>query len=119
MLQIYQSMFVFLHSRDILENAGVFVVRARNLRSAASARARAVDTSKMNPVFTNVIPTTTPAGSRGPRDPLVGLHVVIVKGINKSLIGTIKDINGDKARVELQSGNKTIDIPKTSLMKKE
>lgn len=75
----------------------------------------------MNPVFAAaVVPTAASAGTfRGPKDPLVGVHVVIVKGINKSLIGTIKDINGDKARVELQSGNKTIDIPKIMLMKKE
>jgi hypothetical protein len=53
------------------------------------------------------------------RDPLIDCPVVIIKGINKSLVGIIKDVNGHMCRIELQSGNKTVQINKTSLMRKE
>jgi transcription elongation factor SPT5 len=44
---------------------------------------------------------------RGPRDRLIGLTVVVVKGSHKGYVGTIKD-NGAIAHVELHTGNKVI-----------
>jgi transcription elongation factor SPT5 len=55
---------------------------------------------------------------RGPRDRLIGLTVVAVKGSHKGYVGTIKDTNGAIARVELHTGNKVISIEKEKLYRK-
>lgn len=62
---------------------------------------------------------TTIQTGKGFRDPLIDCPVVIIKGINKSLVGIIKDVNGEMCRIELQSGNKTVMINKMNLLRKE
>jgi transcription elongation factor SPT5 len=52
---------------------------------------------------------------RGPRDRDIGLTVMVVKGTHKGYSGTIKDTNGQIARVELRSGNKVITIDKEKI----
>jgi transcription elongation factor SPT5 len=78
-----------------------------------------VDLSKMNPALGGGVPSGGMAGSgtmgRGPRDRLVGLRVVTVKGSYKGYVGTIKDTNGPVARVELHTGNKVITIDKSKI----
>jgi transcription elongation factor SPT5 len=123
-LHIHQSYFAFLHNRDIIENGGVFVTRARSLASLAPkgnlAKAGGVDLSKMNPFL--AAPTGGMVGSgnmgRGPRDRLIGVAVMVIKGAHKGYAGTIKDTNGPIARVELQTGNKIITIDKEKLFRR-
>lgn len=73
----------------------------------------------MNPAM--VAPTGGMVGSamaRGPRDRNIGKTVMIVKGPHKSYVGTIRDTNGNIARVELRTGNKIIMIEKDKLFEK-
>ncbi|KAK7036689.1 transcription elongation factor spt5 [Paramarasmius palmivorus] len=121
-LHIHQSFYAFLHNRDIVENGGVFVTRARSLVSLAPKgslikMAPGTDLSKMNPAL--AAPTGGMVGSgpmgRGPRDRLIGVHVTVIKGPHKGYVGTIKDTNGPIARVELHTGNKVISIEKAKL----
>src|SRR5580693_3331944 len=95
-LHIHQSFFAFLHNRDIVENGGVFVTRARSLASLAPkgnlVKTPGADLSKMNPALG--APTGGMVGSgnmgRGPRDRLIGVTVVVVKGTQKGYVGAIK-----------------------------
>lgn len=69
-----------------------------------------------------IAPTGGMVGSgnmgRGPRDRDIGLTVTVVKGAQKGYVGTIKDTNGNIARVELRTGNKVISIEKEKLHKR-
>ncbi|KIJ26376.1 hypothetical protein M422DRAFT_100754, partial [Sphaerobolus stellatus SS14] len=112
-LHIHQSFFAFLHNREIAENGGVFVTRARSLTSIAPKHVLKPgvnpDLSKMNPaVGSATMGGFVGSGSRGPRDRLIGTHVIVIKGTFKGYIGIIKDTNGSQARVELNTGNKII-----------
>lgn len=50
---------------------------------------------------------------------LVNTPVVVVKGTQKGLMGVIKDVQGEKARVEMASNNKVLTLDLTSLKRKE
>ncbi|KAJ7497170.1 transcription elongation factor SPT5 [Mycena latifolia] len=125
-LHIHQAFFAFLHNRDITENGGVFVTRARSLVSLApkgnlaKGPGASIDLSKMNPAL--VPPTGGMVGSgnmgRGPRDRLIGVTVTIVKGPYKGYVGAIKDTNGPSARVELHTGNKVVAVDKEKLKRR-
>ncbi|KAH0831224.1 hypothetical protein J3R83DRAFT_13804 [Lanmaoa asiatica] len=120
-LHIHQSFFAFLHNRDIPENGGVFVTRARSLASLApkgNLVKPGTDLGKMNPHVAGGASTGGMVGSamgRGPRDRDIGALVAVVKGPQKGYIGIIKDTNGLLARVELHTGNKVITIDKQKL----
>ncbi|KAJ7713958.1 transcription elongation factor Spt5 [Mycena maculata] len=126
-LHIHQAFYAFLHNRDIVENGGVFVTRARSLISLApkgnlaKGPGASMDLSKMNPAL--VPPTGGMVGSgnmgRGPRDRLIGVTVTIVKGPYKGYVGAIKDTNGPIARVELHTGNKVVAVDKEKLRRRE
>lgn len=117
-------MHVFLYNRDIALNGGVFVANARSLVPVApkSVKSAASDLSKMNPGAMPANATGGMVGSgmmRGPRDRSVGCLVMVVKGLNKGLVGTIKDTNGNIARVELHtSTQKVISIDKKNLRRR-
>lgn len=113
---------VFLYNRDIESNHGVFVTSARKLVSSASKRARLqTDLMRLNPDLAKHVPASSGIKLQAPsyRDPLVFTPVVVVKGIHKSRIGLITDINGEVCRVELQATNETITIKKDGLRRKE
>ena len=117
MLHIHQSFFAFLHNRDVAENGGVFVTRARSLASIApkgNLLRAGMDLSKMNPASAGAPLIGGMVGSgamgRGPRDRLVGMNVLIIKGPLKGYIGSIKDTNGATARVELSSNSKLVTV---------
>ena len=59
-------------------------------------------------------PSTAPSRGR-----LVNTMVVVVKGTSKGLMGVIKDVVGEMARVELKTNNKTLTIALSSLKRKE
>lgn len=122
-LHIHQSFYAFLHNRDITENGGVFVTRARGLVSVApKGRAGVLDLSKPNPAMQFAAPTGGMVGSgnmgKGARDRLIGVNVQVCQGQFKSYVGIIKDVNGQMARVELQTSNKVITIDKAKLKRK-
>ena len=110
-MHTHQSFFAFLHNRDIAENGGVFVTRARSLVSLApkgnAMKLGATDLSKMNPALSGGAGGMVGSAmlGRGPRDRLIGVSVMVVKGPNKGYVGTVKDTNGPHARVELLTGN--------------
>ena len=113
-MHTYQSFFGFLHNRDIAENGGVFVTRARSLVSLAPKgnvmKLGATDLSKMNPALSGGAGGMVGLAmlGHGPRDRLMGVSVMIVKGYVK----TVKDTNGPHACVELLMGSKVITIDK-------
>ncbi|KAG6809599.1 hypothetical protein H0H92_015601 [Tricholoma furcatifolium] len=119
-LHIHQSVFAFLHNRDVAENGGVFVTRARSLASIApkgNILRPGTDLSKMNPSIGAPMGGMVGSGAmgRGPRDRDIGLTVCVVKGPHKGYVGTIKDVNGTIARVELRTGNKVVSLEKDKL----
>ncbi|RDB17280.1 Transcription elongation factor SPT5 [Hypsizygus marmoreus] len=119
-LHIHQSFFAFLHNRDIIENGGVFVTRARSLASLApkgNIIKAGTDLSKMNPSMGAPVGGMVGSGGmgRGPRDRDIGLTVCVVKGAHKGYVGTIKDVNGPLVRVELRTGNKVVSLEKDKL----
>jgi transcription elongation factor SPT5 len=121
---VHQSFFAFLHNREIIENGGVFVTRARSLVSLApkgNIIRPGTDLSKMNPALSGGA-TGGMVGSgmgRGIRDRLIGVTVTVVKGSQKGYVGTIKDTNGPTARVELNTNNKVITIEKEKLYRRK
>ncbi|KAL7284752.1 hypothetical protein ACG7TL_002059 [Trametes sanguinea] len=123
-LHTHQSFFAFLHNRDYAENGGVFVTRARSLVSLAPKgnvmKLGNTDLSKMNPALSGGAGGMVGSGNigRGPRDRLIGVSVMVIKGPSKGYVGTIKDTNGPHARVELLTGNKVITIDKEKLRRR-
>ena len=125
-LHIHQSYTAFLYNREYTENGGVFVARARSLVSLAPKNVAAkpgADLSKMNPaVGVGMPPPGGTVGSqigRGPRDRLIGVHVMIVKGPNKGHAATIRETNGHMARIELMTSAKVISIEKDKLRRRK
>ncbi|KAI8989014.1 transcription elongation factor Spt5 [Trametes punicea] len=124
-LHTHQSFFAFLHNRDYAENGGVFVTRARSLVSLAPKgnimKLGNTDLSKMNPALSGGAGGMVGSGNigRGPRDRLIGVSVMVIKGPSKGYVGTIKDTNGPHARVELLTGNKVITIDKEKLRRRK
>lgn len=125
-LHVYRSVYAFLHNQEIIENGGVFVVPARSIVSVAPHKNQKkkddLDLTKMNPEMMGRLPTgvgLAGPGQRFKRDEDIGRHCFIIKGPNKGLQGIIKDVNGQLARVELHTNNKTISIEKTKLGAKE
>lgn len=123
-LHIHQSFYAFLFNREVAENGGVFVTRARSLASLAPKgnvpRPGSLDLTKMNPAMK--MASGGMVGSqigRGPRDPHIGVSVSVIKGPHKGHVGTIKDINGPIARVELGTTNKVITIDKEKVWRRK
>ncbi len=125
-MHTHQSFFAFLFNRDYVENGGVFVTRARSLVSLAPKgnlmKLGSADLSKMNPAMSGGAGGGMVGSGnmgRGPRDRLIGVTVLVVKGPRKGYVGTIKDTNGNIVRVELISGNKVITIEKEKLKRRK
>lgn len=120
-INISRSLFVFLHNREYPENAGIFVARASSLVSVTPKSAMS-DLTKMNPALNaqlpqggaSLMPPPAIAGNRR----LINTPVVVTKQTYKGLVGVIKDVVGDKCRVELATNNKTI-LVATSILKRK
>ncbi|KAK9768889.1 transcription elongation factor spt5 [Basidiobolus ranarum] len=125
-LHLYRF-FVFLRSREILENGGVFVARTRQLLSTSSKPGQRQSSTTLNPnVLNNFAIPTAPRGrgrgrggmmgrGRGGRDKLISQTVTVISGPYKGYLGIVKDTTDDQARVELHTSNKTINVDKTTL----
>lgn len=121
-ISIFRSIFVWLFNRDIPENYGVFVARHSSLLSVTPKAAN--DFSKLNPALQSQLPyggasLMPPPQTTQNRNRLVNTLVVVVKGTQKGLMGVIKDIQGEKARVEMATNNKVLTLDITSLKRKE
>ncbi|WWC92361.1 uncharacterized protein L201_007318 [Kwoniella dendrophila CBS 6074] len=122
-INIFRSLFVFLHNRDLTDNNGVFVARAQALISV-TPKSAVSDLGKMNPALNQQLPyggasLMPPPPTNVNRNRLINTLVVVIKGTSKGLMGTIRDIQGDNARVELKTNNKILTIALTSLKRKD
>lgn len=107
----------FLHNREISENGGIFVVRCRALTSLAPTN-NLGGRQAPNPAV--VAAASSPlGGGKAPKDRMVNMQVVVVKGEFKGYMGTVKDTNGNTARVELATNRKVISIDKSKLRRKK
>lgn len=77
------------------------------------------DLSKQNPALQQQMPVMAPPQIMPNRTRVVNTLVVVVKGTHKGLMGVIKDVQGEKARVEMATNNKVLTIDLTSLKRKE
>ncbi|BGP17756.1 hypothetical protein JCM10213_005338 [Rhodosporidiobolus nylandii] len=116
-LHVYRSMFAFLHSRDIVENGGVFVCYARNLESTAPRANKPKVGMGMNPERMGMAPMAQPQVQTGVSfrpDGRINRRVAVTMGTYKGHAGIIKDVTGNTARVELHSVRKviTVDVAK-------
>jgi len=123
-INIFRSLFVFLYNRDLSENNGVFVARAQGLTFVTPKSASGNDLTKLNPALQAQLPyggasLMAPPAVNPNKNRLVNTLVVVVKGTNKGLMGVIKDVLGQNARVELATNNKTLTISLAMLKRKE
>jgi transcription elongation factor SPT5 len=113
---IYRS-FIFLWSREVSDNSGVFVVRARDCSilgqtTASKASAAAAQKGRLG------APSAGGVKSRLPqRDPWIGETVVVKVGTYKSLMGIVKDSSETNFRVELISRGKVVSVPRSGVKK--
>jgi transcription elongation factor SPT5 len=82
------------------------------------------DLGKINPMLNQQLPNggaslMPPPTTTINKGRLLNTLVVVVKGTNKGLMGVIKDVLGENARVELATNNKMLTIHTSSLKRKE
>ncbi len=122
-IHIHRS-YLFLHSQEQHENAGVFVVRTTNVATVAAkggrvnAAASGPDLTAMNPALQRN--NGTGSGSMQPpksfgRDRAIGQTVTIRRGPYKGLLGIVKEATDTNARVELHTKGKTVNVPRDAL----
>lgn len=113
--------FVFVHERTRVENSGLWVARCTGVITTMSKgreQQTKVDLSALAPHLRqqNGAAAAAMAPPQRPgRDRIIGQHVHIRKGMYKGHKGLVKDATATTARVELQSKNKTINVPKQDL----
>ena len=125
-IHIYRS-FIYLHSHDRNDNAGVFVTRASNVTTVAAKGGRVVPTGpnldEMNPAMKRNPNGGTDNKMMPPktfgRDRALGQTVIIRRGGYKGLLGIVKDTTETHARVELHTKSKTVSVPKDHLSYKD
>lgn len=120
-----QSQQIFVMSKKILENAGVFLVNPMNVEAIASKDnmlSSKLDLNKINPDFVSKMGPPSQARLQQPqqqvrmgRDLALGKTVRIRSAGYKGQLGIVKDVNGENATVELHSKNKHITIDKHRL----
>ncbi|OAA73417.1 transcription initiation protein spt5 [Cordyceps fumosorosea ARSEF 2679] len=117
--------YVFLHTNDTNENAGVFVTKSSLVNTVAAkggrvnAASSGPDLSAMNPalkVHKNGAENKplTPVKMFG-RDKAINQTVIIKKGAYKGLLGIVKDSTDTHCRVELHTKSKIVTVPRDSL----
>lgn len=125
-IHIHRS-FLFLHSVEQQENAGVFVVRTTNVATVSAKGGRVAanagpDLNSMNPALKRN--NDAGAGSMLPpktfgRDRAIGQTVTIRRGPWKGLLGIVKEATDTDARVELHTKGKTVSVPREHLAFKD
>ncbi|KAI9197089.1 uncharacterized protein BJ171DRAFT_523077 [Polychytrium aggregatum] len=109
-LHVYNG-FVFLTSREILENGGVIVTRSHNVTKLGGEGPGSAKTNPMGP------PTTRGgfgrgrgAPMRGRRDALVAKSGTITRGPYKGYLGIVKDSDNDTLRIELHTNSRVVTV---------
>ncbi|RKP07842.1 hypothetical protein THASP1DRAFT_16475, partial [Thamnocephalis sphaerospora] len=113
----------FIHSREVTENSGVFLVRSNELRSLANSGARNVSGMGGDRFARPGPPMQRGHGGGGGgggrfnhrNDRLVGQTVVITQGRDKGLLGIVKESSDSTARVELHSNARVVAVDKSKL----
>jgi transcription elongation factor SPT5 len=101
--------FLFLHARDTLENAGMFVARGQGVNVSSAKNARQIETpdlNKLNPALRNGAGGTgnmAPPPKNMMRDRIDGKEVMVVKGPFRGLKGLVKDTTALNVRVEFHT----------------
>lgn len=124
-IHIHRS-YIFLHTNDSTENAGVFVTKASMVNTIAAkggrvnAASSGPDLNTMNPalkIHKNGAENKAmqpPVKTFG-RDRAINQTAIIKKGPYKGLLGIVKDTTDTHARVELHTKGKTVTVPRESL----
>lgn len=119
-----QSQQVFVMSKKIVENAGVFLVNPMNVEAIASkdnVLNNKLDLNKINPDFISKMGPPSKVTIQQPQQLKMGRDLALGKTVRirsagyKGQLGIVKDVNGDNAIVELHSKNKHITIDKHRL----
>lgn len=118
-LHIYRTS-LFLKSKTVVENLGVFVTNSSNVQTIAakgmmSNQFKTPDLTKMNPSRSATMAPPPPAQRMVGRDLTINKRVKIVSGGHKGKQGIVKDGNGDTARVELHAPTKMVTVNKSNL----
>ncbi|KAI8894347.1 hypothetical protein BC833DRAFT_605194 [Globomyces pollinis-pini] len=118
-LHIYRS-FVYLKSKDVIENGGVFVTKSSNVAILTAKMSSNSNNMPANQIVQSSFGSRGGArggrgGGRGFRDPLRGKTVTVVGGPYKGYLGIVKDVTETHARVELHTHSRTINIEKEKL----
>ncbi|KAG6001150.1 transcription elongation factor spt5 [Claviceps pusilla] len=127
-IHIHRS-YVFLHTNDSNENAGVFVTKASMVNTVAAKGGR-VNTATSGPDLSSMNPALKihkNGGEAKPNQPVkmfgrdraINQTAIIKKGPYKGLLGIVKDTTDTHARVELHTKGKTITVPRDSLSFKD
>lgn len=119
--------FLFMHSPEITEHAGIFVTRTTNVQTIAAkggriATGNAVDLTSMNPALKlnpNGDAVAMPPPKFMGRDRTIGQTCTVKKGVYKGLLGIVKEATDTHARVELHTKGKTISVLKDFLAFKD
>ncbi|KJZ75404.1 Transcription elongation factor SPT5 [Hirsutella minnesotensis 3608] len=124
-IHIHRS-YIFLHTNDSTENAGVFVTKASMVNTVAAKGGR-VNAASSSPDLTTMNPALKihkngaenkamqPPVKQFGRDRAINQTAIIKKGPYKGLLGIVKDTTDTHARVELHTKGKTITVPRDSL----
>ena len=117
-----QTQQIFVMSKKIIENAGVFVANPMNVEAVASKDnmlSSNMDLNKLNPELISKMgpPAAQRNQQQGPmgRDVALGKTVRIRTAGYKGQLGIVKDVNGETATIELHSKNKHITVDKQKL----
>lgn len=125
-LHIHRS-YLFLHSIEQNENAGIFVARITGVTSMSAKGAR----GPAGPDLTAMNPALQRAGAGGaaslmppPRIPMhrdrsIGQTVTIRKGPHKGLLGIVKDATDTQVRVELHTKAKVVTVAREQVAFKD
>ncbi|KAG6056837.1 hypothetical protein E4U17_001900 [Claviceps sp. LM77 group G4] len=127
-IHIHRS-YVFLHTNDSNENAGVFVTKASMVNTVAAKGGR-VNTATSGPDLSSMNPalkTMKNSGETRPSQPIkmfgrdraINQTAIVKRGPYKGLLGIVKDTTDTHARVELHTKGKTITVPRESLSFKD
>ena len=126
-IHIHRS-YIFCHTNDTTENAGIFVTKSNVVNTVAAKGGRVAassgpDLNAMNPAMKlhkngAENKPQQPVKSFG-RDRAIEQTVIIKKGAYKGLLGIVKDTTDTHARVELHTKSKTITVAKDSLNYKD
>ena len=109
---LYRS-FVFIHNNKVVQNAGIFVEKSRNVILAGSkARSNMTQNSQVGPPGRRQM-----TARRDDRDSdMIGKTVKIKRGIHKGYLGMVVEETEQKVKVEIHSKSLSVDVDKQHIL---